>query len=169
MRLRSHRRNLVARSLSANPADRYGEPRLMRPVRTRRIRRPLRTGALITVIGMVCLARGARHRWRPLLAGTVLTVVGVMLRGGVLGLLITLPGLWFLVYTLLIPASSDADRKRHAELERELAAYSTPAQRCDLETTLDRYPDEVTYELRAIFTNQAMAARSGGIPGTGRC
>src|SRR5215472_5781053 len=101
MRLRAHRRNLVAWSLSANPADRYGDPRLMRPVRTRRIRRSLRTGALITVIGMMRLARGARYRWRPLLAGTVLTVVGVMLRGGVWGLLITLPGLWFLVYTLL--------------------------------------------------------------------
>src|SRR5262249_62278143 len=43
----------------------------------------------------------ARHRWRPLLAGTVLTAVGVMLRGSVWGLLITLPGLWFLVCTLL--------------------------------------------------------------------
>jgi len=169
MRLRSHRRNLVAWSLSANPADRYGDPRLMRPVGTRRIRRSLRTDALITVIGLMRLARGARHRWRPLLAGTVLTVVGVMLRGGVWGLLITLPGLWFLVYILLIPASSNTDGKRHAELERELAAYSTPAQRCDLEATLDRYPDEVTYELRAILTSQAMAAHSSGIPGTRRC
>ena len=169
MRLRSHRRNLVAWSLLANPADRYGDPRLMRPVRTRRIRRSLHTGALITVIGLMGLARGTRYRWRPLLAGTVLTVVGVMLRGGVLGLLITLPGLWFLVCTLLIPASSDTDRKRHAELERELDAYSTPAQRCDLEATLDRYPDEVTYELRAILTSQAMAAHSSGIPGTRRC
>jgi hypothetical protein len=168
MRLRSHRRSLVVWSLSASPAGRYGDPRLMRPVRTRRIRRSLRTGALVTVIGLMRLARGARHRWRPLLAGTVFTVVGVMLRGGVWGL-ISLPGLWFLVYTLLIPASSNRDRKRHVELERELAAYSTPAQRCDLEATLDRYPDEVTYELRAILTNQAMAAHSSGIPGTGRC
>lgn len=168
MKLRSHRRNLVAWSLSANPADRYGDPRLMRPVHTRRIRRSLRTGTLITVIGLMRLARDARHRWRPLLAGTVLTVVGVMLRGGVWGL-ITLPGLSFLVYTLLIPASSSTDRKRHAELERELAAYSIPAQRCDLEATLDRYPDEVTYELRAILANQAMAVHSSGIPGIGRC
>ena len=168
MRLRSHRRNLAAWSLSANPADRYGDPRLMRPVRTRRIRRSLRTVALVTVIGLMYLARGARRRWRPLLAGTVLTVVGVMLRGGVWGLII-LPGLWFLVYALLIPAGSNTDRKRHAQLERELAAYSTRAQRCDLEATLDRYPDEVTYELRAILTNQAMAAHSRGIPGTARC
>ena len=168
MRRRSHRRNLVAWSLSANPADRYGDPRFMRPVRTRPIRRSLRTGALITIIGVMRLARGARHRWRPLLAGTVLTAVGVRLRSDVWGLL-TLPGLWFLVYTLLIPASSNTDRKLHAELERELAAYSTPAQRCDLEATLDRYPDDVTYELRAILTSQAMAVHSSGIPGTGRC
>src|SRR5690349_1454803 len=167
MRLRSHRRNRVAWSLSATPADGYAHPRRMRPVRTRRIRRSLRTGALITVIGLIRLARGARHRWRPLLAGTVLTVVGVMLRNGVWGLL-TLPGLWFLASTLLIPASSHTDRKLHAELERELAAYSTPAQRCDLEATLDRYPDDVTYELRAILSYQAMAAHSSGIPGTGR-
>src|SRR5262249_18320731 len=82
MRLRSHRRNLVAWSRT-NAADRYGDPRLMRPVGTRRIRRSLHTGTLITVIGLMRLARGARHRWRPLLAGTALTVVGVMLRGGV--------------------------------------------------------------------------------------
>src|SRR5690348_18411866 len=163
MRLRSHRRTLVAWSLSANPGDKYGDPRFMRPVRTRRIRRSLRTGALITVIGLMRLARGARHRWRPLLAGTVLTVVGVMLRGGVWGL-ISLPGLWFLVYAVLIPASSATDRKRHAELERELAAYSTPAQRCDLEAALDRYPDEVTYELRAILTKSSRGlVRSGGL------
>lgn len=168
MRRRSHRQNLVGWSLPANPADRYGGPRFMRPVRTRRIRRSLRIGALITVIGLMRLACGARHRWRPLLAGTVLTVVGVTLRGG-MGGLITFPGLWFLLYALLIPASSATDRKRHAELERELAAYSTPAQRCDLEATLDQYPDEVTYELRAILANLAMAAHSSGIPGTRRC
>ena len=166
MRLRSHQRNPVTWNL---PASRYSDPRLMRPVRTRRIRRSLRIGGLITVIGIIRLARGARHRWRPLLAGAVLTVAGVMLRGGVSGLLITLLGLWFLVYTLLIPGSSDTDRKRHAELERELDAYSTPAQRCDLEATLDRYPDEVTGELRAILTHQAMAAHRSGIPGTRRC
>src|SRR5690348_15626594 len=112
MRLRSHRRTLVAWSLSANPGDKYGDPRFMRPVRTRRIRRSLRTGALITVIGRLRRARSARHRWRPLLAGTALPVVGVMLRNGVWGLL-TLPGLWFLVSTLLIPASSHTDRKLH--------------------------------------------------------
>ena len=167
MRVRSHRRNLVAWSLSANAADRHGDPGFMRPVPTRRIRRSLRTGALITIIGLVHLARGARDRWPPLLAGTVITVVGVMLRGSMWGL-ISLPGLWLLVNALLIPASSGRDRKRHAELERELAAYSTPAERCDLEAALDRYPDDATRELRAILISQATAAHTGGIPGTRR-
>jgi hypothetical protein len=48
--------------------------------------------------------------------------------------------------------------KRFSELERELAAYSTPAERCDLEATFDRYPDDVTCELRNILARQAMAA-----------
>ena len=59
-------------------------------------------------------------------------------------------------------------RKRRSELERELAAYSTPAQRCDLEATLDRYPDDITYELREILASQAMAAYNNRIPGAGR-
>ena len=168
MRQCSHRQNLVVRGLLVGPADRYGGPRLTRPARIRRIRRSFRTGALLAVIGLMQLARGTRPRWRPLLAGGVLTVVGVMLRDGAWGV-ITLPGLWLLLYALLIPASSDADRKRRSELERELAAYSTPAQRRDLEATLDRYAEDVTCELRNILTNQAMAACSNGIPGTGRC
>jgi len=34
-----------------------------------------------------------------------------------------------------------AARKRHSDLERELAGYATPAERRDLEATLDRYPE----------------------------
>ena len=47
---------------------------------------------------------------------------------------------------------------RRRELERELAAYSTPDQRCDLEAPLDRYPDSATGELREILAGQAAAA-----------
>lgn len=126
MKLRAHRRNLVARSPSAGPADRYGAPRLTRPARTRRIHRFIRNGALLTVIGLMRLARGLRPRWRPLLAGAVLTVVGLVLRSGAWGAVV-LPGLWFLVSALLVPARADADRQRRSELERELAAHSTSA------------------------------------------
>jgi len=154
-------------SPSVGPADRYGASGLTRLAHTRRIRRCLRTGALLTVIGLMRLARGARPRWRPLLAGTVLTVAGVMLRSDAWGAVL-LPGLWFFVYALLIPARSDAGRKRRSELERELAGYSTPAQRWDLEATLDRYPDDITYELRDILASQTLAACHSRIPGAGR-
>lgn len=91
-------------------------------------------------------------------------MAGLMLRNG-LWSMIAVPGLWFFVYALLIPPAADADR---AELERELAEYSTPAQRCDLEAIFDRYPDEATDELRAILAGQALAAKGNGIPGAGR-
>jgi hypothetical protein len=130
MRLRAHRRNLVAWSPSIGPADRYGAPRLTRLARTRRTYRFIRNGALLTVIGLRRLARAVRPRWRPLLAGGVLTVVGLMLRSGAWGAVI-FPGIWLLGSALLVPANPDADRQRSGlerELERELAAYTRSAQ-----------------------------------------
>jgi hypothetical protein len=167
MRRRAHRRNPVVWSPPVGPAHRGGARGVTRLARTRRIRRFFRVGALLTVIGLVHLAHGVRPRWRPLLAGGVLTVVGVMLRDGAWGA-VSLPGLLFLWSALLIPASPDEDRRRRSELGRELAAYSTPAERCDLEATLDRYPDSVTCELREILAGQAMAAGHNGIPGARR-
>jgi hypothetical protein len=167
MRLRTYRRNPVVWGLSVGPADRYAAPGLTRPAGTRRIRRWIRIGALLTIIGLMRLARGARLRWRPLLAGAVLTAAGVVLRGGMWSV-IALPGLWFLSYALLIPASRGADHKRRSELERELAAYSTPAQRRDLEATLDRYPDSDTGELRDALARHALTACTSRIPGAGR-
>jgi hypothetical protein len=168
MILRTHRRNLVVWSSSAGPAGRDGAPRLRRRARTRAIRRCIRTSALLTVMGLVGLVRGVRRpRWGLLLAGVVLTVTGIMLRSSPGGVVL-LPGLLFVLSAPLIPDIPEADRKRHCELERELAAYSTPAQRCDLEATLDQYPDGITYELRDILASQAMAAYSNGIPGIRR-
>ena len=95
------------------------------------------------------------------------TVVGVVQRDGVASLVL-IPGLLLLWQSLLTPADTDADHRRRAQLERELAAFSTPAQRCDLEATLDRYPDGITSEIRAILTSQAMTASNKGIPGAGR-
>jgi hypothetical protein len=121
MRLRAHRRNLVLWSQSASSIGRYGAPPL---TRTRRIRRWIRTGALLTVVGLMPLARAGRARRRLLLAGGVLTVVGVMLRGGLGGVI-----LLFLASAPFVLARPKADRMRRAELERELGAYSHPAQR----------------------------------------
>jgi hypothetical protein len=127
MRLRAGRRNLMTWSLSGHSASRYEAPGFTRLARTRRIRRCVRTGALLTAIGLLRLPRGVRSRWRPLSAGVVLTVFGVMLRNSAWGLILG-TGLLFFVYPLLIPASSDADRKRRHELERELPVYSIPVE-----------------------------------------
>jgi hypothetical protein len=127
MRLRADRRDLVTWSVSVDSAGRHQAPGFTRLARTGRIRRCVRVGALLTVIGLMRLARGVRSRWRPLLAGAVLTVVGVILRNGAWGLILA-AGLLFFVYPLLIPASSDADRKRRYELERELPVYSIPVE-----------------------------------------
>ena len=125
MRQRSHRRNLVVWSQSAGSAGRYGVPPF---TRRRRIRRWIRTGALLTVVGLMPLARAVRARWRPLLAGAVLTVAGVMWLDGPGGMVL-LPGLWLLFSARANPASPEADRMRRAEVERELGVYSHPAQR----------------------------------------
>jgi hypothetical protein len=77
-----------------------------------------------------------------------------------------------IVMVLMRPARSMQTgwraHKRHLELARELAAYSTPAERYDFEAILDRYPDDITYELRDILASQAMAVSSKQIPGAGR-
>jgi len=96
----------------------------------------------------------------------VLTAAGVVLRASPASV-IMLPGLMFLVTAPLLPGRPDADSVRRAELERELALYSTPAQRCDLEATLDQYPDGITHELRDILARQAMAVGRSRFPGTG--
>jgi hypothetical protein len=156
MRLRPHRRNLVVWRSYAGP-DSYGLPWFTRAARTRRIRRCIRTGALLTVIGLMRLARALQADWR-LMAGGVLTVAGVMLRSGPVGV-VMIPGLLLLVVALLAPASPKPARTRRAELERELGAYSTPAERRDLEATFDLYPDGATYELRDILARQVAGRR----------
>jgi hypothetical protein len=153
MGLRSHRQNLVVWNQSAGSADRYDARRFTRPTRTRRIRGWIRTGALLSVAGLMALARAVRVRWRPLLAGAVLTVTGALLRDGPAGVIL-LPGLMCLISAPLMPDRPKPDRTRCPELERELATYSTPAQRRELEATLDQYPDGITYELRDILTSR---------------
>jgi hypothetical protein len=158
MRLRPRRRNLVIWSPSACRAERGHGLWFTRPVRSRRIRRRMRTMALLATLGAIRLGAAVRPRWRPLLAGTLLTTAGVVLRDGAAGI-VMIPGMLFLFSALLTPADPVAAGPRRRELERELAAYSTPDQRCDLEATLDRYPDSATGELREILARQAAAAQ----------
>jgi hypothetical protein len=160
MRLRPHRRNLVIWSPSACRAGSGRGLWFTRPARSVRIRRRLRTGVLLALLGAMRLAAAARPRWRPLLAGVVLTTAGVVLRSGPAGI-VMIPGMLSLLSALLVPADPVAASPRRRELERELAAYSTPNQRCDLEATLDRYPDSVTRELRDILISQSLTTGRG--------
>lgn len=153
MRLRARRRNLVVWSSSAG-FDHRVSIRLGRPGRFRRL---TRTGALLIVVGLVRLARAVRPRWWQLLGGVACTVAGVILRSGTWSIVL-LPGLLLLLYCLLVPPSPDEEHKR---LARELTAYSTQAQRRDLEAILDRYPDAATRDLRDMLADLSAAERHG--------
>ena len=160
MGLRPQRRNLVVWSQS-DVAYREAS-RVARRARSRQIRRRIRIGMLLALVGFV---RVVRPRWKPLLAGTAFTVAGIVMRGFPAGSILLLPGLMVLLATPLLPGSPGAER---TQLERELAGYWTAAQRQDLEATLDRYPDEVTRELRDILADQAAARAENRFPALGR-
>src|SRR5215470_4662496 len=134
MGLRRHRQIVVWSSSPGRP----GALGFTRAPRAARIRWCFRTSGLLAVIGLLRVAAAILPRWRLLLAGVVLTVAGP--------------------FTQTWPEEA---RTRRRALERELAAYSTPAQRCDLEATLDRYPDSATRELRDILAGQEVAAGRG--------
>ena len=98
MRMRPRRRNLVVWNPSLGAADRFGAPGLPRITLTRRFRWWLRTGALLSVIGIRRLARIVRSCWRPvfLVSGALLMVVGFELSSSAVfvpGLLVLLVGL----------------------------------------------------------------------------
>ena len=52
-------------------------------------------------------------------------------------------------------AAHRADRAAHRQLEQELAAYSSRADRLEIETIVDRYSDEETREVRQILVRLA--------------
>lgn len=163
MRLRPHRRNLVVLSQSVGSDGRYDIPPFTLFRRARRIRTSMRIAVLLPVFALMHLKRSPQTRWRPMLAGAVLTGVGLLLRGGSGGAVL-LPGLLFLLYSPFMPGNPDTGRRPRRELKREIAAYSTTAQRRDLEATLDRYPDKITHDLRDILHNLAMASHNSQLP-----
>jgi len=156
MGLRRHRQIVVWSSSPGRP----GALGFTWAPRSARIRWCLRTSGLLAVIGLLRVAAAILLRWRLLLAGVVLTTAGVILRNGPAGV-VMLPGMLFLVAAAFTQTRPEEARARRRELERELAAYCTPAQRYDLEATLDQYPDSVTSELRDILAGQAMTAGRG--------
>ncbi len=164
MKLRPHRNDLVVWSRSGVP---YGPPRRTRPSRARRIRRRIKISVLLVILGVTRLAHAVPPRSRLLLAGVALTTASIVLRHGA-GNMLYFPGAMFLLTALFTPPGAQAARQRRLELERELAAYSTPTERCDLEAILDRYPDGMTDELRGILASQASAARDTRSAAVGR-
>jgi len=52
-------------------------------------------------------------------------------------------------------AARRADRAHHRELERELAAFRTPAERLEIESIVGRYSDDDAQEVREILIRQA--------------
>ena len=101
MRLRSRRGNLLLSNLTA-PAR---EPRATRPVRPRRLRRWLRTGTVLSIIGIRRVARTARARRLPigLATGALVLVTGLMTGTSVVFIL-----------GLLVVGSAVSDRGSHS-------------------------------------------------------
>jgi hypothetical protein len=137
---------------------------MLPPPRPRRFRRAVRTALVLTVLALVHAA--GRPRWRCALLGAALTIPGVLLRGDLVGDIILLPGLMALAYAPFLPGETPESRKRQRRLRRELAAYSTPAERRDLEALLCSYSDGDTGELRAILASQDLSDRWYRFPGT---
>ena len=156
MSLRRHRQVVVWSSSPGRPAP-LG---FTRAPRSARIRWCFRTGGLLAVIGLLRVAAAVLPRWRLLLSGVVLTAAGLILRSGPYSV-VMLPGMVLMAAAAFTQTWPEEARTRRRALERELAAYCTPAQRRDLEATLDRYPDSATRELRDILAGQKVAARRG--------
>ena len=98
MRLRPRRGNVVVVwSSSAAP---HGSGAWRRSARPRRMRRCLRIGVLLALIGVMRLARGTRAHWEPVLVGTgvVLAVIGYAVPAAFVAFLI---GLVIMVVALL--------------------------------------------------------------------
>jgi hypothetical protein len=80
----------------------------------------------------------------------------MILRGVPGGPFLVLTGILFLLSALL---GTRDDPTRRSKLGHELTGYLTTAQRRDLAAILDRYPDDVTCELRDIIARSANQAR----------
>jgi hypothetical protein len=135
------------------------------PRRPGRLRRAVRTGFLLTVVGLMWVFRNPR--WRCLLLGVALTIPGLVMRGQLAGQIILFPGLMALGYAPFLPGDIYMNRKDHTRLCRELSAYSTPAERCDFAALLTQYSDQETGELRAILARQELLDIRYGLPGRG--
>jgi hypothetical protein len=83
------RRHLVVLSSSAGPANRHGTSASVLTRRKGRVRRLVRIGGLLTVIGLMRAFRVARSRPR-LLTGLIVAALAVILRDSMWGLLFSM-------------------------------------------------------------------------------
>ena len=153
-------RNRVVWHSSTGPAL-TGVPRRS----PRRLRRAVRTALLLVILGLVRLA--GNPRWRLAVLGAALIVPGLLL-SNIYGHVILLPGLMFLFYAPFLPGDSPETRARQAQLRRDLAAYSSPADRRDLEAIIERYPTAETGELRTALASLRPVPAQLRNPGMGR-
>lgn len=63
-------------------------------------------------------------------------------------------------------AQRRADRAERLQLERELAAYATPADQVELRAMLDRHTTEESAEVRQILDRQLVTHKMFIYPGT---
>ncbi len=157
------RRNRVVWSSSARDPDSNLVWGPAAPLRAGRLRHFIRTCVLFLLVGLM-----RRPCWRSVALGAALIIPGLILRSAPAGIIL-LPGLLILFAAPFLPGGPDAGDLRHSKLWRELAAYSTPSQRRDLEAILDQYPDGMTRELRDILSCQVstLPAADPRIPGAG--
>jgi len=115
VRLRRRRRAMVVWSSSSGRAARHGAQERTRSARPGRIRWWLRTGALLTIIGVMRTGRTARKYPRPALslAGTVIAAIGISLPSKAVlisGFLVCLLALFMPSERASVPASPCSGR-----------------------------------------------------------
>lgn len=93
---RRRQRHLVVWSSSAGQADRYGMSAVVRTRRKGGVRRLVRIGGLLTILGLMSAFRVARSRPRPL-TGLVLAGMAIILRDSMWGLV------FLMVFLLCLP------------------------------------------------------------------
>ena len=108
MRLRRRRRAMVVWSSSSGRAARHGAQERTRSARPGRIRWWLRTGALLTIIGVMRTGRTARKYPRPALslAGTVIAAIGISLPSKA----VLISGFLVCLLALFMPSEPKASR-----------------------------------------------------------
>ena len=104
MRLRPRQRAMMVWYSSSGRPARHGVREMRRSRRPGRIRFWLRTGALLTIIALVRLARAARKYPRPSLslAGVAVTVAGISLPSEA----VLISGFVILLVALFLPGSA---------------------------------------------------------------